>query len=781
MIHELLVAMSGYPGDVFVPSPPAPLSASTFVVRPDFPYLHPAERGVLNRLAQLGFWVRELTDFADHETAAPPSVAHADAAAERTTGYGHGCYSHGLATGVRRVVSDYLAQVDAAETELLGSASGLGDHGGRTPWAKLAADFAPVGVVLEAVVMLVREYRARRLDEYYGVRVLDLVLPRLLDGRPPVAAAMRHLAHACLAVFFKHLAGYLLHASAHDPWREFFIVPETSAAGDGEAGRTGGREYEQFRIESALVPTALVSPALAESILFTVTSSYIVQKSPRSSELITPAMWQNQLHILSRLLDVQTELRPLDLTIAMDSIRRDYTHALWKIMVLDEKMLDYLAAIKTVYLGGNGAFHTHFLSQVAHLESRAIEHGAGVGERELNFALHSSYSQTTPSSGADPASAALADIVKQFRFTLTTESDLAFTPFRHLPVTTPSSSDETPATTTATLTLPLPWPLSLVLPASHLAAYNRAFHALSHLRRVHARLVALHLPLRAVSQRYHHRGPLARTAFAACTARTEMLAVLDSVLGAAHTAIEAAYARLVDVIRADTESGTALASLDDWRAHAAQLAATAEAAVFLPASAAAVRDALARVVGVADLFAGVVEASVGEQQVREWAWVEENSRDGARRAAGGTATGGMAAANSAETERRVRAAMDDRDQEIHRLAEEFHGEARFFYQLLEGLRGRGAALVQDLLLRLDYNRHWTLGPLRQAGGRVVEGALLDNDPDFAYVGREPATDRWAADRGYGHAWPAGDSMAMAMAVDDVWASELNQRVTDEVF
>jgi hypothetical protein len=69
MLHELLLALAGHPGDVFKPYPET--RPKTFVVPPDFP-LHSAEKTSVQRLAHLGFLCQTLSEFC---RSAPLSLA----------------------------------------------------------------------------------------------------------------------------------------------------------------------------------------------------------------------------------------------------------------------------------------------------------------------------------------------------------------------------------------------------------------------------------------------------------------------------------------------------------------------------------------------------------------------------------------------------------------------------------------------------------------------------------------------------------------------------------
>uniref|UniRef100_A0A2K5M011 Tubulin gamma complex component 4 n=2 Tax=Cercopithecinae TaxID=9528 RepID=A0A2K5M011_CERAT len=63
MIHELLLALSGYPGSIFTWNKRSGLQVSQ-----DFPFLHPSETSVLNRLCRLGTDYIRFTEFIEQYT-----------------------------------------------------------------------------------------------------------------------------------------------------------------------------------------------------------------------------------------------------------------------------------------------------------------------------------------------------------------------------------------------------------------------------------------------------------------------------------------------------------------------------------------------------------------------------------------------------------------------------------------------------------------------------------------------------------------------------------------
>ena len=227
MIHELLVALAGLPSDIFVPSPPPPAKPKTLRVRRDFSHLHPAERDALDSLAAAGHDARVMRRIIDD--------LHGD----------REVYARAFANGLQQVLDGWLQVLDDLEAQVLAcfaSTPSAGittnvapiaglvaqDCAPRMPLAYLKATLSPHAAVLCAIRMLLADSYAHDQTlganrRWFGCKILDLVLPRALDGRPDVADAARKVAGECLRVFVKHVAGLMVNADAGDQVCEFFV------------------------------------------------------------------------------------------------------------------------------------------------------------------------------------------------------------------------------------------------------------------------------------------------------------------------------------------------------------------------------------------------------------------------------------------------------------------------------------------------------------------------------------------------------------------------------
>src|ERR1051325_3974240 len=115
MLHELLLALSGLSGDLFVPYPPEPEIASTFKIPPDFPFLHEAEKSSLERLATLGFYYRKLTNFLNKQRGRNENNKSEFVESQKDNDTPHGSFLHALCNTINEVLTDFHNSIIESE------------------------------------------------------------------------------------------------------------------------------------------------------------------------------------------------------------------------------------------------------------------------------------------------------------------------------------------------------------------------------------------------------------------------------------------------------------------------------------------------------------------------------------------------------------------------------------------------------------------------------------------------------------------------------------------
>ncbi|XP_030433265.1 gamma-tubulin complex component 4 isoform X3 [Gopherus evgoodei] len=112
MIHELLLALSGYPGAAFIWSKRSGLQVSQ-----ELPFLHPSESSVLNRLCRLGTDYIRFTEFIEQYTGHVQQQDH-HPSQQNQCGL-HGIYLRAFCTGLDSVLQPYRQALLDLEQEFL--------------------------------------------------------------------------------------------------------------------------------------------------------------------------------------------------------------------------------------------------------------------------------------------------------------------------------------------------------------------------------------------------------------------------------------------------------------------------------------------------------------------------------------------------------------------------------------------------------------------------------------------------------------------------------------
>ncbi|XP_016067158.1 PREDICTED: gamma-tubulin complex component 4 isoform X3 [Miniopterus natalensis] len=112
MIHELLLALSGYPGSIFTWNKRSGLQVSQ-----DFPFLHPSETSVLNRLCRLGTDYIRFTEFIEQYTGHVQQQDHHPS--QQGQGGLHGIYLRAFCTGLDSILQPYRQALLDLEQEFL--------------------------------------------------------------------------------------------------------------------------------------------------------------------------------------------------------------------------------------------------------------------------------------------------------------------------------------------------------------------------------------------------------------------------------------------------------------------------------------------------------------------------------------------------------------------------------------------------------------------------------------------------------------------------------------
>lgn len=506
MLHELLLVLSGYPGDVFISSPAAPQESTTFAIASDFPLLHDAERSALNKLAHLGWQYSQIDGFV--RGIRNSMTSNTIRAATAVVAVPHGSYIQALAVALNDILKEYRDTIINCEQRILGKQDYLN---GAVPIVHIATAFAKWTIILPALSKLLSEIEADP-TKWHGCRLLDLIVMKSHTG----VAELRDIAHRVLyhlhMVLYKQITSWMIYGHLSDPYHEFFITkriplpsPSNSntsispafASTAGEQETPGSNASGQFDhcLEQYFIPSHIPLD-LAESILFVGEIVKTVRdNSTTQSNMLPTGMIERHLQLMLQLTNTPNNTsysasNILQLQRVVSIIRRATAEWMFhQVLVGDHDILRYLESFKDFYLLGQGDFARNMIDECDQLSSIAKDSSDMAaperrphryGRRQLDAVLHKAQ-----------VGCVCEDSQELFRYALrTTRSQDGQQP--ELPLFSSFLFNNTPTS----LKYHYRWPLNLFLTAADLSHYASMWEFLISLKKVQSKLNSLWVVLR---------------------------------------------------------------------------------------------------------------------------------------------------------------------------------------------------------------------------------------------------------------------------------------------
>ncbi|XP_062266212.1 gamma-tubulin complex component 4 [Platichthys flesus] len=398
MIHELLMALSGYPGDILTWS-----KGSGLQVSQDLPFLHPSETAVLTRLCALGTDCIRLKEFIEQHTDHVHLQEHHPNQPNQT-GL-HGSYLWAFCAGLDSMLRPYRQTLLDLEQEFLGDPHLTISH--------VNYKLHQFQLLFPSVVVVVETIRSQKI---HGCQILETVYKHSWGGLPPVRMALEKILAVCHGVMYKQLAAWMLHGFLLDQSEEFFVKRGPSAGGAaanqeeeeedlGLGGLSGKqlRELQDLRLveeENMLAPSlqqfslrtemlpSYIPIRVAEKILFVGESVQMFENhnhSPsRAGSILKHQedMFAAELHKLKQ----QPLFSLVDFENLIDRIRSTVAEHLWTLMVEESGLLEQLKIIKDFYLLGRGELYQVFIDLAQHMlktpPTAVTEHDVNVAFRQ---------------------------------------------------------------------------------------------------------------------------------------------------------------------------------------------------------------------------------------------------------------------------------------------------------------------------------------------------------------------------------------------------------------
>ncbi|XP_027937265.1 gamma-tubulin complex component 4 homolog [Vigna unguiculata] len=216
MLHELLLALLGYTGDLIVDrrdhlTAEAPISDEcTFKLAPDISFIDPSDRELIERIIVLGFYYREMERFsAKCRNLSWIRSANTNPLEKKEKG---SVYRRALANGIVEVLSVYRSAVLHIEQKLLSETMPIL----ATVTQGLNKFFCLLPPLYELILEIER-------DDIRGGQLLNLLHKRCHCGVPELQTCMQRLLWHGHQVMYNQLASWMVYGILQDQHGEFFI------------------------------------------------------------------------------------------------------------------------------------------------------------------------------------------------------------------------------------------------------------------------------------------------------------------------------------------------------------------------------------------------------------------------------------------------------------------------------------------------------------------------------------------------------------------------------
>ncbi|KAK4766876.1 hypothetical protein SAY86_014627 [Trapa natans] len=424
MLHELLLALLGYTGDLIVDerehlhslgvslSPDAPISDErSFKLAPDISFIELSDRDVIERLITLGFYYRELDRFATKSRnlswIRSPSVSPLERISELSKGKSEkpSLYRRAIANGIVEILSVYRSAVLQIEQRLLSETLPL--------LATVTQGLNKFLVLLPPLYELVLEIER---DDIRGGQLLNLLHKRCHCGVPELQTCIQRLLWHGHQVMYNQLASWVVYGILQDQHGEFFIRRQEDMNVEHGSSQTDiSRKLARlstddtsltdwhlgFHIYLDMLPE-YIHMRVAESVLFAgkairvlrnpslafwfqgsishLQSSkvfqkvqgfpgrFLFQKEPLvdlklTGEDLLPQSEADKIEVMLRDLKESSEFHKRSFECAVDSIKAIAASHLWQLVVVRADLNGHLKALKDYFLLAKGDFFQCFLEE----------------------------------------------------------------------------------------------------------------------------------------------------------------------------------------------------------------------------------------------------------------------------------------------------------------------------------------------------------------------------------------------------------------------------------
>eukprot|EP00054_Salpingoeca_dolichothecata_P027693 m.204292 g.204292 ORF g.204292 m.204292 type:complete len:466 (-) comp26023_c2_seq3:595-1992(-) len=321
MLHELLMALNGVAGDIFVDT------GDTLEVDKALPFIHPSEATLLNRLCAIGWAYSRLNAFVDL-----PS---------------QGLYLRACKAGLEQILGQYRQLLVDFEQEILCDP--------KIPLSELQVRLEPYKTLFPAILRVAADVQSQHVQTHGG-QLLQHLHDRTASGVLSVQKTFLRLEHSCLDVLYRQLIAWMVYGSLLDQHQEFFIqTQEIQGAEDS---------WNEHQVSLELLPR-FIPLRVASKILFVGKTVVLFEGNPRSASLSR----RDEEHFVARLNALQ-KLERFDIVsfeTTIDYLREQAAARLWFFLTEQADLFGFLKSLRAYFLVGNGGFCLSLLEQTRHL------------------------------------------------------------------------------------------------------------------------------------------------------------------------------------------------------------------------------------------------------------------------------------------------------------------------------------------------------------------------------------------------------------------------------
>lgn len=376
MLHELLLALSGDSGGIFVHKKFAGLQVAT-----DLPFIHGSEVDLLNRICKLGTYFQNFQTFRRKYSEVSPYLKTIKRSKDGTTSAdSFGLYIQAFCTGLDQVLDSYRKSLIDLEKQILKDP--------KLPLTFIEHSLEKYQALFPALWSVIEQIQASKAS---GCQILDILYQSCNCGIPDLRDALERILFVCHGVMYQQLSAWCLHGIHIDKHNEFFIkevtsedddtldIPEDGTSSDlGIPGITGRQLAEilegdtkkqtpvqwKYRINAEMLPS-YIPTRVADKVLFIGESVGMFKGSKANNNSIyRSSIIQDKEEEFTRSLYSLQEMPRFNLMLfenEIDKIRLCVAEHLWKLVVEDVNLLKHLQILKDFFLMGRGELFSAFI------------------------------------------------------------------------------------------------------------------------------------------------------------------------------------------------------------------------------------------------------------------------------------------------------------------------------------------------------------------------------------------------------------------------------------